>query len=686
MKQISDTFPGTLDKVRKLHFINKDDFEKWITCQQCHCTYPYQLCVDRAGITENIVKCSFVRFPRHQQICMRSPCGFPLMKAIKTTSGKRMLKPLKVFCYRSVTESIVHLVQQPGMLDLLNHWKLRVVPHGVMSDIYDGTVWASFLYVDGKEFLKSCCGIGLLINVDWFQPYKHVQYSVGAIYLVVLNLPRHLRYRRENMLLVGIIPGPREPSLDINSFLEPMVADLLKLWKGVEVETSEGKQCLYAALICNSSDIPACRKVGGFVGHGAVKGCSRCLKSFSSRSFGDKSDYSGFDRTSWPKRTLNQHRVQGMAWKHARTMTDRNKIKQEFGVRFTELLRLPYFDTIQFSVIDAMHNILLGTAKLMVTIWKEKGILSNQQFQNIQILCDKFIIPSGIGRIPYKISSGFSLFTADQWKHWTLIYFLVALKDVLRENHFNCWKLFVKACGLICSRAICLDAIDQCDDTLLAFCRWFEQLYGAEMCTPNMHLHLHLKQCLLDYGPACSFWLFGCERINGFLGSVPNNHHSIEIQLMRKFICTQQVMQLFSLSDDAHLQDLLNNIQPSEGSLNYENFIDLPVPMLSLANIELINTLHVSVYPIKEACLCSEELEMIDSTLNMHFGSAYTCIRTLIQHKVSRGIKLCGTLYGSINSIHRKSSLVYVKSHSSACSLAFVQKYITVNTLLLTHY
>ena len=57
MKQISDTFPGTLEKVCKLQFINKDDFEKWITCQQCHCTYPYQLCVDCAGITENIVKC-----------------------------------------------------------------------------------------------------------------------------------------------------------------------------------------------------------------------------------------------------------------------------------------------------------------------------------------------------------------------------------------------------------------------------------------------------------------------------------------------------------------------------------------------------------------------------------------------------------------------------------------------------
>lgn len=112
------------------------------------------------------------------------------------------------------------------------------------------------------------------------------------------------------MVLLGIIPGPHEPSLDINAYLEPVVADLMKLWKGVEAETSED-----AALICSSSDVPACRKIGGFVGHGAVKGCSRCLKSFASSSFGEKSDYSRFDSMSWPKRTLNQHHTQGMAWK-----------------------------------------------------------------------------------------------------------------------------------------------------------------------------------------------------------------------------------------------------------------------------------------------------------------------------------------------------------------------------------
>ena len=135
------------------------------------------------------------------------------------------------------------------------------------------------------------------------------------------------------MILAGIIPGPNELSLHINSFLEQLVVELNKLWKGVEIETMEGKQNFFAAVIYNSCDIPACRKIGGFVGHGAIKGCSRCLKSFASDShaFGDKADYcnSGFNSEPWPRRNADDHRRQGIDWKHARTLADRNKIERD---------------------------------------------------------------------------------------------------------------------------------------------------------------------------------------------------------------------------------------------------------------------------------------------------------------------------------------------------------------------
>lgn len=195
-------------------------------------------------------------------------------------------------------------------------------------------------------------------------------------------------------------PGPHEPSLLINSYLEPLVQDLLKLWNGITMPTTEGSQVVRAALLCNSSDIPATRKVAGFVGHAALKGCSRCLKSFPTAKFGEKADYSGFEPSTWPTRTIENHREKGMEWKHASTATQRHNIEQQSGFRFTELLRLSYFNTIRFTVVDPMHNVLLGTAKLMVSLWKERGLITTNDFEQIQMQVDNFIVPPDIGRIP----------------------------------------------------------------------------------------------------------------------------------------------------------------------------------------------------------------------------------------------------------------------------------------------
>ena len=32
------------------------------------------------------------------------------------------------------------------------------------------------------------------------------------MYLTILNLPRKIRFKQENVLLIGLIPGPKEPN------------------------------------------------------------------------------------------------------------------------------------------------------------------------------------------------------------------------------------------------------------------------------------------------------------------------------------------------------------------------------------------------------------------------------------------------------------------------------------------
>ena len=60
-------------------------------------------------------------------------------------------------------------------------------------------------------------------------------------------------------------------------------------------------------------------------------------------------------------------------------------------------------------VIDP-HNLLLGTAKRTMEVWKNLSILDSKCFSTIQNKVDSFISPPDIGRIPSKVMSGFSGF------------------------------------------------------------------------------------------------------------------------------------------------------------------------------------------------------------------------------------------------------------------------------------
>ena len=107
-----------------------------------------------------------------------------------------------------------------------------------------------------------------------------VVYSMGAIYLSILNLPRHLRFKEH---IVGLIPGPKEPKLAINSYLIPLVQELLLLDKGIWFSSPDvigNRVLMKGRLIAVSCDIPASQKVCGFVGHSALKACNKCLNNF----------------------------------------------------------------------------------------------------------------------------------------------------------------------------------------------------------------------------------------------------------------------------------------------------------------------------------------------------------------------------------------------------------------------
>ena len=200
----------------------------------------------------------------------------------------------------------------------------------------------------------------------------------------------------------------------------------------------------------------------------------------------------------------------------------------------------------------------------------------------------------------------------------------------------------------------------------------FEQLFGAEFCTPNLHLNCHLHECIIDYGPPNSFWLFACERLNGIKGAVPTNHQNIEIQLMRKFVTNQQIFQLFSTRNDQVFQELFHSILKYKGSLQMTDLPELPLSKLSLDTLDYINCNSKLLPPIKQGCFTPDEVMEINKVLKLYFGHQY--IKALMLYKHSTGLRLSGTVYGTASSIHSKSSLIYAQNNSGISTPGFVKR------------
>ena len=164
----------------------------------------------------------------------------------------------------------------------------------------------------------------------------------------------------------------------------------------------------------------------------------------------------------------------------AKTPTKCKKMVMHLGSRFTEFFHHPYYNTIQYAIIDPLHNLYLGTAKRLHHHWIEIGLLR----------VDNFNTPTSFGHIPRNTQSGFSNMTADEWKNWTIVYSVIALHDILPPEHVACWQLFVSACRTLCSPVITFDEIDLVQQLLHEFFLSLENL-GSHYVAISTHLHLH---------------------------------------------------------------------------------------------------------------------------------------------------------------------------------------------------
>ena len=233
LRVLVNAWPKSVKAIHRAMGIERQNFTQYVVCPKCHSVYELGKCIVTRNGRKISKLCEHCPFPQQPRSTYRRSCGALLLRSVKTKTGN-ILRLIKVYCYHILITSLKQLLAKPKMLELCEHWRGRAsnLCSDVLGDIYDGQIWKDFQYVNGKPFLAHPYNLLLSLNTDWFQPFTHTAFSVGAIYIVVQNLPRNIRYKPENIILCGIIHGPREPKHTIKSYISPLVEELLYIALG----------------------------------------------------------------------------------------------------------------------------------------------------------------------------------------------------------------------------------------------------------------------------------------------------------------------------------------------------------------------------------------------------------------------------------------------------------------------
>ena len=129
-----------------------------------------------------------------------------------------------------------------------------------------------------------------------------------------------------------------------------------------------------------------------------------------------------------------------------------------------------------------------------------------------------------------------------------------------------------------------------------------------------------------------SFWLFSFECFNGLLGAIPSNKRSIEPQLMKRFVCDQQLHSesLVSELDASNTREILSSFHVLKGSVsqqtNSETIHSLS-SILSTVQYSILGTTVEDVLETDSFTLLSSRYSAEAPTLL----NAYACIKKLVQ-------------------------------------------------------
>ena len=601
---------------------------------------------------------------------------------------------------------------------------------GGVRDYWDGD-----LHQEHKAggFFQDKHDIGFSFSTDGLQLFTVGQFSVWPLVLVNLNLPPSIRVKKCNLILCGIIPGPRSPK-DIHSFLRPMIDELKQLELGIEnvYDASTNSTFTLRAHLCMvTGDLPAIAKLMGISGHNSYQYCRFC--ECHGIHYGHvycplKSPY------GWPDTpfTYNPADLPLRSDEEYRNAATNNLThyynpvppsKPPYGVsQYSSLYELETIDFPRSFPIDIMHLIFENVVPKLFQWWtgtflkKTEGNSDTESDsddgENVEISLDKQIwmeigrdlnisrqtIPTSYGRALRDISTYHKSFKAEEWCSFLLYYSPILLRERLLPDLYTNYMKLVSAIEIAIDYEITHQDVENVKRLLREFVCGYERLYyrysmrRLPACLSTFHLLLHVAESISDCGPTWAYWQFPCERICGMLKSKVNSRVYANRNLSIGILHEEQFKHLSFASTFT-----ISTVQKAPaayvgqiGEETYSFFSPKQADQLSPTEASHLVSYYVTILEcsrqeinveftadiVKYArCRLSDDVDTISSTWN---ESRRTMLASSRQSSAIRYTKYIVDDRGNTEEVARYGRVVYLFCHTfrqRTRMLAYVQTY-----------
>ena len=132
------------------------------------------------------------------------------------------------------------------------------------------------------------------------------------------------------------------------------------------------------------------------------------------------------------------------------------------------------------------------------------------------------------------------------------------------------------ACRILLQHNLNLEQLTLADTLLLRFCKRCQRMFGSS----DMHLHCHLKECILDYGPLHGFWCFPFERTKRICASGSTVCIQTAPELLFSAVTLTYITIGLAIAGNMHGKSII--IQLSKSLVSSPKLLDLNALLLAI--------------------------------------------------------------------------------------------------------